>query len=105
VSGQSGIRYVALVITKGNQFNNDDELKRRDRVANSLRYTNFTDVRVIARAEQEGDVDGNGCVNDLDLLQVLFDFGSGSGPSDVNRDGTVNDLDLLIVLFNFGAGC
>jgi hypothetical protein len=44
-------------------------------------------------------------VNDLDLLQVLFDFGSGSGPSDVNRDGTVNDLDLLIVLFNFGAGC
>ena len=52
-----------------------------------------------------GDVDGNGCVNDLDLLQVLFDFGSSGGPSDVNRDGTVNDLDLLIVLFNFGAGC
>ena len=53
----------------------------------------------------EGDVDGNGCVNDLDLLQVLFDFGSSGGPSDVNGDGTVNDLDLLVVLFNFGTGC
>jgi hypothetical protein len=53
----------------------------------------------------EGDVNGDGCVNDLDLLAVLFDFGSAGGSSDVNRDGTVNDLDLLVVLFNFGAGC
>ncbi|GBC92431.1 Ycf48-like protein [bacterium HR15] len=54
-----------------------------------------------------GDVDGNGCVDDADLLRVLFAFGqTGSGmPEDVNRDNTVDDADLLIVLFNFGSGC
>ncbi|MEN3000632.1 MAG: hypothetical protein ABDI19_02185 [Armatimonadota bacterium] len=53
-----------------------------------------------------GDVDWNGCVDDADLLQVLFAFGS-SGPNaaDVNCDGVVDDADLLVVLFNFGAGC
>jgi len=55
----------------------------------------------------EGDVDGSGCVDDADLLAVLFAFGnSGSNlPEDVTRDGTVDDADLLVVLFNFGAGC
>ena len=52
-----------------------------------------------------GDVDGTGCVNDLDLLAVLFAFGSSEGPEDTNCDGIVNDLDLLEVLFNFGSGC
>jgi hypothetical protein len=53
-----------------------------------------------------GDVDGDGCVDDADLLQVLFAFGaSGSNPADVNGDSLVDDADLLIVLFNFGAGC
>jgi len=55
-----------------------------------------------------GDVDANGCVNDADLLAVLFAFGStGSnlGRVDVNCDGVVDDADLLIVLFNFGNGC
>ncbi|GBC91698.1 hypothetical protein HRbin15_00153 [bacterium HR15] len=54
-----------------------------------------------------GDVDGSGCVDDADLLAVLFAFGcsSGCGAEDVNGDGTVDDADLLIVLFNFGQGC
>jgi len=55
-----------------------------------------------------GDVDGNGCINDLDLLAVLFAFGNTGdnlGRVDVNCDGTVNDLDLLQVLFGFGVGC
>lgn len=53
----------------------------------------------------EGDVDGNGCVDDADLLQVLFAFGGQGGAADVNGDGIVDDADLLIVLFNFGQGC
>lgn len=53
----------------------------------------------------EGDVDGNGCVDDADLLIVLFNFGNQGGTGDVNNDGTVDDADLLIVLFNFGSGC
>ncbi|MCS7301409.1 MAG: hypothetical protein NZ556_07640 [Fimbriimonadales bacterium] len=53
-----------------------------------------------------GDVDGNNCVDDADLLQVLFNFGAtGSNLADVNCDAVVDDADLLIVLFNFGAGC
>ena len=58
-------------------------------------------------AGPEGDVNGDGCVDDADLLAVLFAFGqTGSGlPEDVNADGVVDDADLLTVLFNFGAGC
>jgi hypothetical protein len=53
-----------------------------------------------------GDVDDNGCVDDADLLQVLFAFGStGQNDADVNGDQIVDDADLLIVLFNFGTGC
>lgn len=53
-----------------------------------------------------GDVDGNSCVDDADLLQVLFAFGAtGLNPADVNCDSVVDDADLLIVLFNFGSGC
>ena len=54
-----------------------------------------------------GDVNGDGCVDDADLLAVLFAFGqTGTGlPEDVNCDGVVDDADLLTVLFNFGSGC
>jgi hypothetical protein len=55
-----------------------------------------------------GDVDSNGCVDDADLLAVLFAFGgtgSNLGRVDVNCDGVVDDADLLQVLFNFGSGC
>ena len=53
-----------------------------------------------------GDVDGNSCVDDADLLTVLFNFGAtGLNPADLNCDGIVDDADLLTVLFNFGSGC
>ena len=53
-----------------------------------------------------GDVDRNGCVDDADLLAVLFAFGGqGYRNEDLNWDGTVDDADLLQVLFNFGSGC
>ena len=54
-----------------------------------------------------GDVDGNGCVGDEDLLRVLFAFGQvGSDlPEDVNGNGEVEVRDLLEVLFYFGNGC
>ncbi len=54
-----------------------------------------------------GDADGNSCVDDADLLRVLFAFGASGGnlPEDLNRDGVVDDADLLLVLFNFGSGC
>ena len=58
-------------------------------------------------ARRQGDVNGDGCVDDSDLLAVLFAFGNtGSNlPEDLNGDRVVDDADLLIVLFNFGSGC
>jgi hypothetical protein len=105
VSGQSGIKYVALVIPQGNQYGQDPTLNASSRTTGSLRYTNITDVRVIAQVGPEGDVNGDGCVDDADLLIVLFNFGNAGGQGDVNNDNIVDDADLLIVLFNFGAGC
>lgn len=58
--------------------------------------------------DHNGDVDSNGCVDDADLLAVLFAFGQSGqnlGRVDINCDETVDDADLLLVLFNFGSGC
>jgi probable HAF family extracellular repeat protein len=55
---------------------------------------------------RRGDVDRNGCVDDADLLAVLFAFGGrGYRNEDLNWDGIIDDADLLIVLFHFGNGC
>ncbi|MCX7993174.1 MAG: PQQ-dependent sugar dehydrogenase [Fimbriimonadales bacterium] len=51
-----------------------------------------------------GDINGDGVIDDADLLSVLFDFGSTSSETDLNNDGVVDDADLLIVLLNFGSG-
>ena len=55
----------------------------------------------------ESDVNDDGCVDDAELLAVLFAFGQigNNLPEDVNGDGVVDDADLLTVLFNFGSGC
>lgn len=55
----------------------------------------------------QGDVNGDGCVDDTDLLAILFAFGTSGEdlPEDLNNDGIVDDADLLEVLFNFGSGC
>lgn len=53
----------------------------------------------------QGDVNGDGCVDDADLLSVLFAFGGSNAEADVNGDNIVDDADLLIVLFAFGTGC
>lgn len=71
-------------------------------VGNRMGFDNLCLRRTVV-----GDVNGDGCVNDADLLATLFAFGhTGSGlPEDLNGDGIVDDTDLLIVLFNFGSGC
>jgi hypothetical protein len=53
----------------------------------------------------EGDLTGDGCVDDLDLAQVIFALGSSDPGSDVNADGLVNREDLRQVIGNFGLGC
>jgi len=75
-------------------------------VAQYYRYPADSTV-VVTRVRIAGDIDGDGCVDDADLLRVLFAFGqSGSDlPEDISGDGIVDDADLLMVLFNFGSGC
>jgi hypothetical protein len=52
-----------------------------------------------------GDTNFDGCVDEADLLAVLFSFGRSGGWEDLNGDGVVEDADLLIILSNFGNGC
>ena len=72
----------------------------RQLLANAVRWAAQN-----ACAPSGGDADGNGCVDDADLLLVLFAFGATGDPADVNCDGIVDDADLLEVLFAFGSGC
>jgi len=73
----------------------------RQLLANAVRW-----AANLSCTETEGDVNRDGCVDDADLLAVLFAFGqTGSSlAEDINCDGVVDDADLLIVLFNFGTG-
>ena len=58
------------------------------------------------RRNAVSDIDGDGCVDDTDLLGVLFRFGqTGYNRHDLNWDGAIDDADLLQVLFAFGQGC
>ncbi|MGQ9657634.1 MAG: hypothetical protein ACUVV1_06985 [Fimbriimonadales bacterium] len=62
-------------------------------------------LRVVYRVA--GDVNGDGCADDADLLETLFAFGQTGAnlPADLTGDGVIDDADLLGVLFNFGNGC
>lgn len=53
-----------------------------------------------------GDVNGDGVVDDADLIRVLNAFGEAGSdlPEDIDLDGVVDDSDLLSVLFAFGSG-
>jgi uncharacterized membrane protein len=52
-----------------------------------------------------GDLNGDGCIDDADLLMVLQNFGTYNPDADVNCDGVIDDSDLLAILSNFGLGC
>ncbi len=55
------------------------------------------------------DVNGDGTINVLDLIDLLLCFGLPAVPGceaeDVNEDGTVNVLDLIDLLLEFGQPC
>jgi hypothetical protein len=72
-----------------------------------VRYLSDRAQLVVTRAQGSPDINRDGCVDDADLLAVLFAFGqTGSNlAEDINCDGVVDDADLLSVLFAFGSGC
>jgi hypothetical protein len=64
-------------------------------------------ILTVIKYAPNGDLDGNGCVDDADLLRLLLAFGQSGADlaEDLNGDGVVDDADLLEVLFHFGSGC
>ncbi len=64
-------------------------------------------ILTVIKYAPNGDIDGNGCIDDADLLRLLLAFGQSGADlaEDLNGDGIVDDADLLTVLFNFGSGC
>ncbi len=55
------------------------------------------------------DINSDGAVNVLDLIDLLLCFGAPAVPGceseDINGDGTVNVLDLIELLLAFGTSC
>ena len=61
-------------------------------------------LNITEPAGTPGDINGDGVVNALDLIDLLLALGTQcSGcPADINGDGIVNALDLIDLLFNLG---
>lgn len=70
-----------------------------------LQASDTVTIEVTQHQSPQGDVNGDGCVDDTDLLLILFAFGNYGGAEDLDGNGVVDDGDLLIVLFHFGDGC
>ncbi|NUL82772.1 MAG: S8 family serine peptidase [Armatimonadetes bacterium] len=70
-------------------------------------YVAGTMWKTIGRPVIWGDINNDGCVDDVDLAIVLSQFGASAYglAADVNADGVVDDVDLAIVLSYFGTGC
>lgn len=51
------------------------------------------------------DLDCDDCVDDADLLRVMFATGYEDPLADLDGDGVVGESDLLIAIMNFASGC
>lgn len=55
-----------------------------------------------------GDTNGDGCVDDSDMTNLIMDYdtpGGGHGATDVDGSGLVDDADLTQLILNYGMGC
>lgn len=53
----------------------------------------------------DGDLSGDGCVNALDIAELLSFWGTADLAADLDGNGDVGALDLAIVLGSWGEGC
>lgn len=94
------------VLTYGSRTGSFNHIAGRTLSSGLVVYQRFFDDHLDLIVSYQGDVNLNGCVDDSDLLAVLFAFAqTGTLPEDLTGDGVVDDADLLAVLFNFGNGC
>lgn len=76
-------------------------------LSGSRSFSQNSDYYTVAFCQREGDVDGNGIVDDTDLAIVLECFGqSGSClAADLNNDGAIDDADMALVIGAMGNAC
>ena len=68
---------------------------------------NVDDVEIWAISVIPGDINGDGCVDQVDLGILLADWGCSGGdcPGDCDADGDTDQGDLGILLAHWGEGC
>jgi hypothetical protein len=68
---------------------------------------NIDDIEIWAVLAIPGDLDGDGCVDQVDLGILLADYGCTGGgcPGDCDADGDTDQGDLGILLAHWGEGC
>jgi hypothetical protein len=72
-------------------------------------YHNFSTIDLVNVVDiimdgYPGDTDDNGCVDVIDFLKVLAQWGTMGPEADVNFDGSVDVLDFLKILAQWGCG-
>ncbi|MBN1178498.1 MAG: carboxypeptidase regulatory-like domain-containing protein [Anaerolineae bacterium] len=69
-------------------------------------YVVGTTVDIGTTRMRGGDTNHDNCVNILDIVSIIGQFGASglpaSDPEDINNDGTINILDLTMAAGNFG---
>ena len=93
-------------------LNGDCELATRctcDELGGAYQGDGIACEEVICPLPCPQDVNGDGTINVLDLIDLLLCFGLPAVPGceaeDINGDGTVNVLDLIDLLLQFGQAC
>jgi hypothetical protein len=91
-----------LVIAAGAELRTNGYIIYTANLDNQGLLDNPDDI-IIINPPLEGDLNGDGVINVLDILVVVADWGpcTGTCESDLNDDGFVNVLDLLIVIANW----
>lgn len=78
-----------------------DEVVFANEQANKI-IVNSTDTIIIS-PNCPADINGDGVVDVVDLLEVVGSWGESGVPSDINADGVVNVSDLLAVVDAWGS--